>query len=45
MTTDEIRDEKLQSNINKEAAKLSALPSGRIDKYEYIKGEETLLSN
>ena len=45
MTTDEIRDEKLQSNINKEAAKLSALPSGRTDKYEYIKGEETLLSN
>ena len=45
MTTDEIRDEKLQSNINKEAAKLSALPSGRIDKYEYVKGEETLLSN
>ena len=45
MTTDEIRDEKLQSSINKEAAKLSALPSGRIDKYEYIKGEETLLSN
>ena len=45
MTTDEIGDGKLQSNINKEAAKLLALPSGIIDKYEYIKGEETLLSN
>ena len=29
-----ITDEKLQYAINKEAAKLSALSSGKIDKYE-----------
>ena len=28
-----IRDEKLQENINREAAKTSALSSGKIDKY------------
>ena len=33
MTTDEkSQDEKLQYNINKEAAKISALSSGKIDK-------------
>ena len=31
-----IRDEKLQYNINREAAKISALSSGKIDKYEYL---------
>ena len=31
---------KLQYDINKEAAKISALSSGQIDKYEYITGEE-----
>ena len=36
---DKIRDEKLQCNINREAAKISALPSGKIDKYEYLTGE------
>ena len=41
MTIDEqIRDEKLQYDIDKEAAKLSALSSGEIDKYEYRAGEE-----
>ena len=30
---DKIRDEKLQYDINREAAKLSALSSGKIDKY------------
>ena len=45
MTIDEkTRDEKLQCNINKEAAKISALSSGKIDKYEYIAGEEILRS-
>ena len=39
---DKIRDEKLQYGINKEAAKISALPSGKIDKYEFLKGEEIL---
>ena len=45
MTIDKIRDEKLQYDINREAVKLSALPSGNIDKYEYPKGKETLPSN
>ena len=33
---------KLQYDINREAAKISALSSGKIDKYEYLKNEETL---
>ena len=36
---DIIRDEKLQSDINREAAKVSALSPGKIDKYEYLAGE------
>ena len=40
---DNIRVEKLQYNINKEAAKISALSSGKIDKYEYLKGEKFCL--
>ena len=35
---DKIRDEKLQYDINREAAKIAALPSGKIDKYEHLKG-------
>ena len=43
MTTDDkIRDEKLKYNINREAAKISALSFGKIDKYEYLTGEEIL---
>ena len=42
---DKNRDEKLQYDINKEAAKISALSSGKIDKYQYLTGEELLLSN
>ena len=42
---DQIRDEKLQYDINKKAAEVSALSSGRIDKYEYLAGEEILQSN
>ena len=38
----EIRDEKLQYDINREAAKISALSSGKIDKYEYLTGEDIL---
>ena len=30
---DQIRDEKLQYDINREAAKISALSSSKIDKY------------
>ena len=41
MTIDKkIRDEKLQCNINREAAKISALSSGESDKYLYRTGEE-----
>ena len=42
---DQIKDEKLQYDINREAAKISALSSGQLDKYEYLTGEETLPSN
>ena len=43
MTTDDkIKDEKLQYDINREAAKVSALSSDKIDKYEYLTGEEIL---
>ena len=39
---DKIRDEKLQYDSNWEAAKMSALSSGKIDRYEYFTGEEIL---
>ena len=42
---DQIRDEKLQYDINREAAKISALSSGKIHKYEYPTGEDILPSN
>ena len=42
---DQIRDEKLQYDINREAAKISALSSGKIHKYEYLTGEDMLPSN
>ena len=42
---DQIKDEKLQYNINREAAKISALSSGEIRKYEYLTGEDILPSN
>ena len=42
---DQIRDEKLQYGINREAAKISALSSGKIDMYEYLTSEEILPSN
>ena len=42
---DQIRDEKLQYNINRERAKISPLSSGKIDKYEYLTGGEILPSN
>ena len=44
-TDDQIRDEKLQYDINKEAAKISALSSGKRHKYEYLTGEDILPSN
>ena len=42
---DQIRAEKLQYDINRETTKISALSSGKIDKYEYLTGEEILPSN
>ena len=42
---DQIRDEKLQYDINREAAEISAFLSGKIDKYEYLTAEEILPSN
>ena len=46
MTIDnKITDEKLQYGINKVAAKISALSSGKIDRYEYLTGEEILPCN
>ena len=44
-TEDQIRDKKLQYDINGGAAKVSALSSGKIDKYEYLTGKEILPSN
>ena len=34
---DKINDEKLQYDINREAAQIGALSSGKTDKYEYLK--------
>ena len=42
---DQIGDEKIQYDINREAAKISALSSGKIQKYEYHTGEDMLPSN
>ena len=42
---DQIRDEKLQYNIKREAAKMSALSSEKLDKYEYLTDKEILPSN
>ena len=42
---DQIRDEKLQYNLNREAANISGLWSGKTQKYEYLTGEDILPSN
>ena len=42
---DKIRDEKLQYDINRDAANISALSSGKLDKYEYLTGVEILPSD
>ena len=39
---DKIKDKKLQYDIKREAAKISALSSGKIDKYKYLTCEEIL---
>ena len=41
----QIRDEKLQNEINREPAEISALSSGKIHKYEYLTSEDMLPSN
>ena len=46
MTTDDnIRDEQLQYDIKREAAKISALSFVKINKYEYLTDEEILSSD
>ena len=42
---DQIRDEKLQYDINRKTVEISDLSSGKIDKYEYLTGKEILPSN
>ena len=42
---DKIRDEKVQYDINREATKISALSSGKINKYEYLTVKEILPSD
>ena len=42
---DEIRDERLQYYVNREAAEISALSSSKIDKYDYLTGAKILPSN
>ena len=42
---EEIKDEKLQYRINREAARILALSTGKIDKYEFRTGEEILASD
>ena len=42
---DQNTDEKLQYDINREAAKISAFSSGKIRKYKYLTGENMLPSN
>ena len=39
---DQIKDEKLQHNTNREALEISALSLGKIHNYEYLTREETL---
>ena len=42
---DQIKDEKLQYDINRKTAKISALLSGKIHEYEYLTDEDILPSN
>ena len=42
---DQIKDAKLQYDINRKAAKILALSSGKIDKYDYLTGEKILPTN
>ena len=42
---DQISDEKLPYDINREVARISTLSPGKIHKYEYLTGEDILPSN
>ena len=42
---DQIKDEKLQYDVDREAAKILALSSDKIHKHEYLTGEDILPSN
>ena len=42
---DQIRDEIIQYNINREASKISSLSSGKVNKYDYLTCDEILPSN
>ena len=42
---DQIKNEKLQYDFNREAVKISALSSGKLHKYECLTGEDILPSN
>ena len=42
---DQVRNKKLRYNINREPAKILALSSGKIHKYEYLTGEDILPYN
>ena len=42
---DQIKDENLQYDIHREAARISALSSEKLHKYEYLTGEDILPSN
>ena len=42
---DQIRDDKLQYDVNQEVAKIPVLSSGKIHKYAYLTREDILLSN
>ena len=42
---DTIKDDKIQDNTNREAATISALSLGKINKYEYLTSKDILLSD
>ena len=42
---DQIKNEKLQYDINRETAKISELSSGKLHRYEYLTSEDILPSN
>ena len=41
---DKIKANQAQYNLDREAAKMSALSSGELEKYEYLTGEDLVIS-